>query len=205
VKLTGALCVVLATALSGCGGIGPASTGGISDAATADTQASEGNTCNVLVQSQPNGGHLHTANNCDPVSYASNPPSSGTHYPDWAMYQTYAAPVPWGFLVHNLEHGGIILVYNCPTGCPAEVAQAQAFIDGLAPDGACRGARMKIVMAPDPTLDVRWAASAWTWTLRADCLDTSALASFVAAYYDGPDTEAACGGDLDRSAAGWCP
>ena len=183
------VCVV--TLAAGCGGI--------------DTHASEGNSCNALVQSQPNGGHLHAANDCDPVTYASNPPSSGTHYPDWALYKTYSAPVPWGFLVHNLEHGAIDIVYNCPGGCPSEIAQAQAFIDGLAPDKSCAGARMKIVLAPDPTLDVRWAASAWTWTLRADCFDVAAFSSFTAAYYEGPDTEAACGGGLDLSSTGWCP
>jgi hypothetical protein len=113
--------------------------------------------------------------------------------------------VPWGFLVHNLEHGAIDIVYNCPGGCPSEIAQAQAFIDGLAPDKSCAGARMKIVLAPDPTLDVRWAASAWTWTLRADCFDVAAFSSFTAAYYEGPDTEAACGGGLDLSSTGWCP
>jgi len=165
----------------------------------------DGNTCNVVVVNQPNDGHGHTAQDCDPVTYASNPPSSGTHYPDWAEYKTYSAPVPWGFLVHCLEHGAIDIVYNCPGGCPDEVAQAQTLIDGLGPDGACDGAPMKVVLVPDPSLDVRWAASAWTWTLRATCFDKQAFAAFIAAHYEGPDTESACGGGLDLSASGWCP
>jgi Protein of unknown function (DUF3105) len=179
--------LLLVAVLAGCGGTG-----------------SSNNACNVVVQSQSNGGHLHS-NDCDPLTYASNPPSSGTHYPDWAMYKTYSAPVPWGFLVHCLEHGAIDIVFNCPDGCPDEVAQAQVLIDGLATDQGCGGAPMKIVLAPDPSLDVRWAASAWTWTLRATCFDQQAFASFIAAYYQGPDTELACGGGLDLSASGWCP
>ena len=171
----------------------------------AQMQTIDGNTCNVAVVNQPNDGHGHTAQDCDPVTYASNPPSSGTHYPDWAKYKTYSAPVPWGFLVHCLEHGAIDIVYNCPDGCPDEVAQAQAFIQGLAPDPGCGGQPMKIVLAPDPNLDVRWAASAWTWTLRATCFDKASFASFIAAYYQGPDTEAACGGGADWSSTGWCP
>jgi len=189
-----------AVALAGCGGMG-SSSGRI--ASDAQVQTMDGNSCNVVVESQPNGGHLHTTD-CAPVTYASNPPSSGTHYPDWAKYKTYSAPVPWGFLVHCLEHGAIDIVYNCPDGCPDEVAQAQALIDGLAPDPGC-GAPMKIVLAPAPDLDVRWAASAWTWTLRATCFDKQAFASFIAAYYQGPDTEGACDGGLDLSASGWCP
>jgi hypothetical protein len=167
--------------------------------------APTGTTCEALVQSQTNDGHGHTANDCAPVTYRSMPPSSGTHYPDWTAYKTYSAPVPWGFLVHDLEHGAVVIVYNCPDGCPTEVAQAQAFIDGLPTDPNCGGARMKIVLTPDPTLDVRWAAAAWTWTLRAACFDPSAFAAFVTQHYDGPDTEGACPGSLDRSATGWCP
>jgi len=173
-------------------------------------QSLDGSSCNVLVESQPNGGHLHIQD-CAPVTYDSNPPSSGTHYPDWAMYKSYAAPVPWGFLVHDLEHGAIVITYNCPDGCLDEVAQAQALIDGLPTDRSCKGAPMRIVLVPDPGLgvngdaDVRWAASAWTWTLRAPCFDRDAFASFITAHYQGPDTEAACGGGVDLSATGWCP
>jgi hypothetical protein len=163
----------------------------------------DGSACHGVVESQPNGGHLHTPD-CTPVTYDSNPPSSGTHYPDWAMYKTYQAPVPWGFLVHDLEHGAVVISYNCPDGCPDEVTQAQALIDALPRDPACGGARMRTVLVPEPDLTTRWAASAWTWTLRADCFDSAAFAAFIAAHYQGPDTEAACGGGVDLSAAGWC-
>jgi hypothetical protein len=186
--------------MAGCGGLGSNNGRTTSDA---QVQTADGHACNVVVASQPSGGHLHSSD-CDPLTFASNPPSSGTHYPDWAKYKTYSAPVPWGFLVHCLEHGAIDIVYNCPDGCPDEVSQAQSLIDGLAPDPGC-GAPMKIVLAPDPSLDIRWAASAWTWTLRTTCFDKQAFASFIAAYYQGPDTEAACGGGLDLSASGWCP
>jgi hypothetical protein len=174
---------------------------------TLDAQASalDGSLCVAEVAGQPNGGHLHTAKDCDPVTYPTNPPSSGTHYPTWAAYKTYAAPVPWGFLVHCLEHGAIVMAYNCPGGCADEVAQAQALIAGLRPDPACGGAPMKIVLAPDPGLATRWAASAWTWTLRAPCFDRQAFAAFIASHYDGPDTEAACDTGVDWSATGWCP
>ncbi len=78
-------------------------------------------------------------------------------------------------MVHSIERGAIDIVYNCADGCPDEVAQAQALIDGLAPDQAC-AALMETVLAPDPSPDVRWAASAWTWTLQATCFDKSAFA-----------------------------
>jgi hypothetical protein len=64
------------------------------------------------------------------------------------------------------------------------------------------------VLAPDPTLDVRWAASAWDrvsggWTLRAASFDQEAFQAFFTAHYDqGP--ESICGGLTDGSVTGWC-
>jgi len=193
---------------AGCGSDSPSrpDAAGLPDAAEppeASPQTPDGGECNVLVESQPNGGHVHTQD-CSPVTYVSNPPASGTHYPDWAMYKSYTAPVPWGFLVHDLEHGAVVITYSCPDGCADEVAQVQAFIGGLPPDAGCNRAPMKIVLAPAPDLDVRWAASAWTWTLRASCFDSGAFAAFITAHYQGPDTEAACGGGIDLSPVAWC-
>jgi hypothetical protein len=139
---------------------------------------------------------------CSTTCYATNPPSSGNHYPVWPVYKTYSAPVPWGFLVHGLEHGAVIVSYNCPCGCADEVAAAQAWIDALPIDSQC-GEPPRVVLAPDPDLDVRWAASAWTWTLRAQSFDPVAFQAFFTAHYNnGP--EVICDGYTDGSATGWC-
>lgn len=47
------------------------------------------------------------------VAYNSNPPTSGPHYDEWARAGVYENPVSDGHLVHSLEHGYIILSYNC--------------------------------------------------------------------------------------------
>jgi hypothetical protein len=140
--------------------------------------------------------------NCAQACYQTVPPSSGNHYPTWPVYKAYDQPVPWGFLVHGLEHGSVIVVYNCPCGCPSEVAAAKAWIAALPTDADC-AAPPRVVLAPDPTLDVRWAASAWGFTLRAATFDQPAFQSFFTAHYDhGP--ESICSGATDGSAAGWC-
>ena len=153
----------------------------------------------------PSEGGAHTASLCDPVCYGTLPPSSGTHYGAWPVYKTYSAPVPWGFLVHGLEHGAVEVTYNCPGGCPDEVAAAQAWIDALPADQACPGAPApRVVLAPEPMLDVRWAAAAWQWTLRASAFDPVAFQMFFDAHYD-KAPESICGGFADLSATGWCP
>jgi len=162
-----------------------------------DAQAVDASSCGAVVQQHPIEGALHVTP-CSPVSYGTNPPSSGNHYPIWADYKTYTEAVPRGFWVHNLEHGAVVITYNCPGGCAGEVAQAQSVIDSYA-DLACftsAGVPRRIVMTPDPLLDVRWAASSWGWTLRASCLEPAVFLEFIQDHYNhAPENE--CHGDWD--------
>lgn len=47
------------------------------------------------------------------VDYNSNPPTSGSHYEDWVRSGVYDVPKDDGNLVHSLEHGYVIMSYNC--------------------------------------------------------------------------------------------
>lgn len=129
---------------------------------------------------------------CSPVEYRTKPPSSGNHYPFWAAYKAYATPVPEGFWVHNLEHGTIVISYNCPAGCASDVAAAAQMLAALPQDPECvslgEGVYRRSLMTPDPKLDVPFAASAWGWTLRARCFDPVAFQAFALAHYNqGPE------------------
>ena len=177
--------------------------GGVNSAMDASTEPDgasdasvrvEAGACNVAIQSHAIASSTHVMD-CSPVTYATSPPSSGLHYFTWALYRVYTVPVPLGSLVHNLEHGAVILFYNCPSGCADELARARAFVDSLPVDPICPTANPfhRVILVPDPSLDVRFAASAWGWTLRADCFDEAAFAEFVAAHY-GEAPENICGG-----------
>jgi hypothetical protein len=147
--------------------------------------AVDGAACVSSIETHPDEGALHIA--CvDPTSYMTNPPSSGNHYSCWAAYQTYTAPIPWGNLVHSLEHGAIVMTYNCPDGCAADVAAMQAFIDRQPLDSNCGTTlgKNRLILMPDPDLDVRFAASAWDWTLKANCFDPAAYQRFYDDHYD---------------------
>lgn len=45
--------------------------------------------------------------------YNSNPPTSGPHLPTWVKPGMYREPQNEGELIHSLEHGYIIISYNC--------------------------------------------------------------------------------------------
>lgn len=47
------------------------------------------------------------------VVYNSNPPTSGKHYEDWIRKGVYDEPKDDRNLVHSLEHGYVIVSYNC--------------------------------------------------------------------------------------------
>jgi len=121
---------------------------------------------------------------CSPVTYETNPPTSGPHYPYWAAFKWYDAPVPRGFWVHSMEHGAVVITYRCDDGCDAELAMLAAFLDARPADPLCSPPlKARFIVTPDPDLDVRFAASAWGALLRADCLDLDALGAFIDAHY----------------------
>lgn len=47
------------------------------------------------------------------VQYNSNPPTSGSHFEEWIKGGLYKTPQEDGKLIHSLEHGYIIISYNC--------------------------------------------------------------------------------------------
>ncbi len=51
-----------------------------------------------------------------PVKYTTTPPHSGNHWGRWAACGVYANELPDERIVHNLEHGQIVISYNLPDG-----------------------------------------------------------------------------------------
>ena len=143
----------------------------------------DGRGCETEVAGFPLAAGVHVAQ-CSQVVYATNPPTSGEHYPSWAAYRAYPTRVGRPFWVHDLEHGAIVITYNCPEGCAAEVATLTAYLAQWPRDPRCSDAvRNRFVVTPDPELDVRFAASAWGFALRSSCFDLPALATFIEAHY----------------------
>jgi hypothetical protein len=154
-------------------------------------------TCEAVEQQHSIEGQAHVPE-CSTIAYGTKPPSSGNHYDLWAAFKVYTNAIPPGYWVHNLEHGAVVLTYNCPDGCDADVAAAEAMLNALPPDRLCSAtaAPRRTIMTPDPALDVRFAASAWGYTLRAECFDTDVFRSFVERHY-GAGPEGVCGGGVD--------
>src|SRR5262249_20836671 len=118
--------------LGGCGGTNGSTTGG-GDGGVCEPAAAPdgGSSCPAtMVCSEPNDDHRHLDIGT-PIDYPSNPPAGGAHWPIWAVWGVHANAVPLEYLVHNEEHGGVILFYNlakCGGGCPNLVTELSAFM-----------------------------------------------------------------------------
>lgn len=54
----------------------------------------------------------HTTDIAD-VTYSSNPPAGGKHFPIWAKPGVYDRFISDGYLLHSMEHGYVIIWYDC--------------------------------------------------------------------------------------------
>lgn len=120
------------------------------------------------------------------IAYERIPPSSGTHWPRWANYGVYEEPLPEGLWVHNLEHGAIVVLYNCPQGCPDLVGQLREAYNSLPPSRTF--GTVKLVATSYPKLQQRLAYLAWGREYLADEYKRDELVRFYQAYMDkGPE------------------
>lgn len=136
------------------------------------------------------------ANHIDPSttwSYKFYPPTSGPHYA-----VPGSAPAPWqtvdtlveGQFVHNLEHGGIAILYNCPSGndCTTMKNQLENYVKNLAPLEP-QFQEVKIVMTPYARgMNKKIALVAWNYVDFLDGYDQNEITRFYENHVDkGPE------------------
>jgi hypothetical protein len=144
-------------------------------------------TCAISLATDTIEGHEHLST-CFPIPYPNEPPSAGPHYPYPYNWGTYDAAIPWGFAVHDLEHGGVILAYHCENDADCDPVRAEfaSILQTYVVDDCVTRTptATNIIIEPDPTLPVPIAAIAWENVYEATCLDPPSLRAFVAAHYN---------------------
>ena len=127
------------------------------------------------------------------------PPASGKHInnPPYGpippkVYAPDSGVVPNGW-VHNLEHGGLVLLYSCDKGAcdDASLQQLQAFYDGFPTSPVCGLAPGTIgpVVAPFEQMPTKYAALVWDRVLYLDELDVDQIYEFFTRYAERVDSE----------------
>lgn len=124
----------------------------------------------------PNLGQQHIPEG-QRVTYNSNPPTSGSHYATPASWGIYSKEPPVDErLVHNLEHGGIIISYNpelIKNGDLEKVKTQARELSAVNP---------RIIVMPRPNLDSVIALTAWGYLQKLKNFDPTVIRAFYDAH-----------------------
>lgn len=135
----------------------------------------------------------HLAQGVTYDGYTSDPPTSGPHAP---------APAPWGISqqvlskevpVHNMEHAGAVVWYNCNADPPlttGECATLQNELAAVVTAALNRGKR--VLMTPYPSMEHRIALTTWGFLDTFDEFDAARVESFIDTFECNYDPENFC-------------
>ena len=115
--------------------------------------------------------HTHVAEGTT-VNYMHNPPTSGCHYNLGVgvapiapgVYPPSALPkLTPGYWVHNLEHGYIVVTYNCPDGCATDIAALNTFYRSQTADPGGAVPYPKFIAVPYTQQKEKFDVVSWDW------------------------------------------
>lgn len=122
-------------------------------------------------------GREHIPEGGSHAPYNASPPTSGWHYDRWASWGIKTEPLPPELFIHNMEHGGVILHYNCPDGCPGEVEMMSDIVNRTD----------ETILMPNPDMESRFALTAWNWLLTMEEYDDQQARDFVRSHLNSPN------------------
>ncbi|WP_053375925.1 DUF3105 domain-containing protein [Paenibacillus sp. FJAT-27812] len=118
----------------------------------------------------------------EPVKYEMKIPTSGTHSPHDLKFGFYKEMPSYEMLVHNLEHGDIIIYYHADAD-PKIIEQLNYFVNFRE-----AGAGILAVPNGDIPADKDVVVTAWTKTMGLSDYDDQKIATFIYKYInEGPE------------------
>lgn len=133
--------------------------------------------CNGTTIETPSRGMSHIAQPT-PIEYQDTPPSSGNHRAIWGKWGEYSEISP-EYWVHNLEHGGVALLYG-ETATSTVVDALRAYAKNRPADST---GPFRYILTPYSGLPNAIAVVAWEWTYLASGVCTGELDTFLTAHY----------------------
>ena len=148
---------------------------------------------------QPNDGQTHVSQGADcrhpananvqaecggPDPYSSLPATSGPHWNGPANWGVYSTPQIETQLLHNLEHGGIVIWYDPEQVGASDLDTLTQYVNSQVASGI--SGRFKVILSPwsgQDALPAPIVVTAWRYLLELDSADTSAIDEFTRAHY----------------------
>ncbi len=182
----------LVLALAACGGSG-GSGGNSGGSVTAAPVENYPYPLQRFDEVQPGHAHLAAGQTFD--GYNSDPPTSGPHAPQAAAWGVSPVVVAKEVAVHNMEHAGVVVWYNCnggPEGLSAlACTEMRVQLERTVGDAVAAG--KLVLMTPYPGMEHRIALTAWQFLDPFDEFDRQRVQTFIDTFVCHTDTEHVCG------------
>jgi hypothetical protein len=135
-------------------------------------------------ESIPIQGRSHIDVGAPHDPYNSDPPTSGPHYEQWADGGFYEAAPADEQLVHNLEHGYVIIWYNCSPLSPDDCSRLKNDVrDTMGQAGnSSQTGTPKLIAVPRPTMDSLLALTSWGRVDKFDAFDRQRILNFIRVF-----------------------
>ena len=137
------------------------------------------------VELQPDQGRGHVEPGAPHEVFITKPATSGPHWASFPYEEVPSgAPARWGVsdtrladevLIHNLEHGGIGIHYDCPDGC----SELEEQLRSIPPAGFSQ-----FIVAPYPDMPQKIAITSWRHLMYLDEFDEAQIQEFIDEYLD---------------------
>jgi hypothetical protein len=150
--LSGAGILALIIVVVAIAAFGKGSSNKVNDAEVKSAMATAGCTFKTVTAYVPAGQGTHVPSLTAKLPWNTSPPSNGQHYPEWAVWGFYTSPINPRMVVHNEEHGGVVVWWGSKV--PAStVDQLKAWYDEESTGS---------FGTPYPKLGSKIAITAWT-------------------------------------------
>jgi hypothetical protein len=115
--------------------------------------------------------------------YSSTPATSGPHWDSPNQWGVYSTPQREEQIIHNLEHGGIVIWYKPDALDDAEIDTLAQYVNRQTATGI--SGRYKFILSPwdGPDFGHPIAVTAWRQLLYKDAVDTGMIDEFARAHY----------------------
>ncbi|HVM25733.1 MAG TPA: DUF3105 domain-containing protein [Candidatus Limnocylindrales bacterium] len=115
--------------------------------------------------------------------YSSTPGTSGPHWDSPNQWGVYSTPQREEQLIHNLEHGGIVIWYDADALESEDVDTLTQYVNRQTATGI--SGRYKFILSPwdGPDFGHPIAVTAWRQLLYLDEVDTGAIDEFARTHY----------------------
>jgi len=129
----------------------------------------------------PASGNHFNATGQGPIAARYYPPDEGTEPQGW---------------IHNLEHGALVVLYNCSGSCPddATLQKLKTFVTSFPPSPICNlpAGRIGPIVARFDDMKTKYAALVWDRLLMLDSLDTDQILAFFESEGERSNPEKQC-------------